>query len=476
MRSLAPAALALALALALPNLAGPRAAAADGPATALDAGKALLAEGDRLADESKTTDAEIRYQQGMEKLLPGIRRLEFKHEVKRDVTPREKIRDYLVRELEEERSPEEFRAEELALKAFGLIPADLDYKETVLTVYTEEIGAFYDPKTKTMHLISEKGPGRKPGLLESLLGRRAGFSKEESKTVIAHELTHALADQHYDLDRMLKSIKDDDDRELALSALIEGEATLTMMAAQMGDWEGRETALLPAEQLGTVFNIMMPMLRFASGAALRSAPPIVAESMLFPYIRGLVFCAHQTNEGGWAALDEVYKNPPLSTEQVLHPAKYKAEPDPPTAVDLGPLDPGPDWTERGRNVLGELQTSVLLRGFDARAASEGWDGDQYAVFEGPEGRVGLVWLTTWDSESDAREFARAYARYRAARLGLPAPDPDSDSVRLAGAGATFALSRRGADVAVVEGFPEPAVPPLLEAAHRASKSEKTHGE
>jgi hypothetical protein len=426
----------------------------DGPAdpAARAEGLKLLKEGDALADQGKTTDAEVRYQQAMEKLLPGMRHLPFKHTVKREITPREEVGDYLRKDMESERTPEQLRGEELALKAFGLIPRELDFKDLMVRVHTQEVGAFYDPKTDTMHLIAEPGAGRKPGLLESLLGHKAGFDKDESKATIAHELCHALDDQHFDLYAMQEAVEDDDDRSLALLALIEGEATLVMMGAAMEDWSGTETAKLPAEQLGATFNLMMPFMRLFGGDALRGAPPIVSESLLFPYLRGLVFCAHLTNAEGWSALDAAFKNPPVSTEQILHPEKYKQKPDAPTPITLAALSPGEGWTELRRNTLGELQVGVLLRRHDGRRAAAGWDGDRYAVFEGPEGRLGLVWYSTWDSDGDAQEFARSMAAYQHERFGGEAPAGDAGTSRRERDGAAYVVERRGADVVVIEGF------------------------
>ena len=193
-------------------------------------------EGDRLADEGKPGEAVIRYKKAFEQILPQLRQIPFKHEVKRDVTKREALKDMLLKEFDEDMTPEEFRANELAMKAFGLVPRNLDLKPLLVQVYSEEIAAFYDPKTKTMHLIEEPEAKKKeqPTLLERLLGKTGGFDKDENKTVIAHELTHALADQHYDLDALHKDAKHDDDRSLAVSALIEGEATLAMMGASDG--------------------------------------------------------------------------------------------------------------------------------------------------------------------------------------------------------------------------------------------------
>jgi hypothetical protein len=459
------------------SIAAPRARAEDILKADTAEGKKLLAEGDALADQGKPTDAVLSYKRAFEQLLPGMRKLSFKHEVKRDVTAREDLKAVLIKEIDEEMTPAEFRANELGMKALGLLPRDINLKETMVKVYSEEIAAFYDTKTETMHLIKEPEADakKKPTFLERLLGKKGGFDKDENKTVIAHELTHALADQNFDIDALQDAVKSNDDRDLALSALIEGEATLTMLGAQMDDWDGRAIREVPASRLDRMFSFLMPLMPLAGGASLREAPVILSETMIFPYLRGLVFCAHLTNAGGWSALDAAYREPPLSTEQVLHPEKYRDRPDPPTAVDLGPLDAGCGWTEVGRNVVGEMQLGVMLRPYDRKAAP-GWDGDRFAVFEGPEGRLGLVWLSTWDDDADAREFARAYARFQTTKLGPDAPQPDTipDALRRPKDGNLFVVERRGADVAVVEGFAPETTERLVEAAFKAKKSEMTH--
>ncbi len=374
-------------------------------------------------------------------------------------------------------TPEEFRANEMAMKAFGLLPRDFNLKEALAQVYSEEIAAFYDPKTKTMHLIEEpKKPEskKKPGLLERLFGKDDAFDKDENKTVIAHELTHALADQHYDLDALQKAVKKDDDRSMALTALIEGEATLTMLGAGMDDWDGSETVKLPAENLDWTFKMLAPFLPFmGGGTSLRKAPPIISESMIFPYFKGAVFCAKLVNQGGWKSIDGAYRSLPQSTEQIIHPEKFLASPDRPMAIDLGALKPGAEWKELGRNVLGEMQMAILLRKHDGAAAAAGWDGDRYAVFEGPRNRLGLVWLTTWDSEDDAREFATCYVQYQTAKLpDVSKPPRDIHDTLWRNVGdQLYVIQRRGLDVAVIEGFPPEATVSMLEAAFRAGKTE-----
>ena len=200
----------------------------------------------------------------------------------------------------------------------------------------------------------------------------------------------------------------------------------------MNDWDGTLISQVPASNLDRIFGLMMPFMSFAGGKSLREAPVILSESMIFPYFRGLVFCAKLTNEGGWDALNRAYKNPPLSTEQILHPEKYSNDPDAPTAVDLGKLDAGTEWKELGRNVVGEMQLGVLLRRHAGKSAAAGWDGDQYAVFEGPEGKLGLVWFTTWDSAKIRLNFSKDTHVFKQRKWEnpslspMPFPTPSAD--------------------------------------------------
>lgn len=452
------------------------AARADRPAADAKAGVELLGKGDQEADQGKPTEAQIRYKEGFERILPSLRRIPFKHGVKRDVTQREHLKEMLLKDFEEDMTPEEFEANEKALKAFGLIPLDMNLKEFLIQVYSEEIAAYYDPRTKTMYMIEEPEVEKKepPGFFERLFGKTDEFDKDQNKTVIAHEMTHALADQHFDLDRLHHESKHDDDRSLAASALIEGEATLAMIGAGMEDWDGSKTIALPAENLDRGLRLMSPfMAMMGGGKTLREAPPIISESMMFPYLRGMVFCAKLANDGGWQAVDDAYRNPPLSTEQILHPQKFRAEPDYPTRVEMGELDPGDDWRELGRNVLGEFQIGVMLRRHRGEVAAAGWDGDRYAVFEGPEGKLALVWSTTWDDEDEARDFAKAYIGYQTSRMGAEKFEPKTtpDSLWRCVDGVCRVVERRGADVAVVEGFSPGVSAALLEAAFEAKKTE-----
>jgi hypothetical protein len=241
----------------------------------------------------------------------------------------------------------------------------------------------------------------------------------------------------------------------------------------MNDWDGTKVGAIPSADLDRSFSIMMPFMSLAGGASLREAPVILSESLIFPYLRGMVFCANLTNKGGWKAINEAYENPPQSTEQIIHPEKYLDQPDPPTAIDLGRLEPGEGWAEVGRNVIGEMQLAVLLRRHGGKNIAAGWDGDRFAVFDDKDGKLAVVWFSTWDTEDDARDFARQYTRYQTNKLGKDAVSPEEfpDAIRRSAEGVTYVVERRGKDVAVVEGFATEATDRLLEAAFKSVKTE-----
>ena len=341
----------------------------------MKAGTKLLEEGDRLADEGKPGEAVIRYKSAFEQLLPRLRKIPFKHEVKRDVTKREQLKAMLVKEFEEDQTPEEFRANEMAMKALGLVPRSLDLKSLLVQVYSEEIAAFYDPKTKTMHLIEEleAKTKAKPTLLERLFGKTGGFDKDENKTVIAHELTHALSDQHYDLDKLQKDAKHDDDRGAGSFGPDRRRGHPGhdgRRDGRLGRFQDRQDARRrPRSRSEHDQPVHLDDWRRQDPAF---GAPIVSESMVFPYFRGMVFCAALVNDGGWKSVDEAYKSPPVSTEQIIHPEKYRSKLDLPMCIDLR--------AEAGRT----------LEGAGAERARRAADLD-HAGASGPQGRGRLGW-------------------------------------------------------------------------------------
>ena len=424
-------------------------------------GLQLLLQGDRQADDGNINQAQITYQAAMEKLLPNIRHKPFKNTVKRDETRREKLGQVLVEEWEKEVTPKEFQLDEATWKVMDLIPQESNLKSAYIQLLTEEVAAFYDPKTKTMHLIREpenkdrEKPKKPASLLDMLMGQKDGFDKQETQGVIAHELTHALDDQHFDLDAISNAVKDDDDAALAVSSLFEGEATLTMMAVQQGDWTGSQIVATPAEGLNRVMRLLSPLMPMAGGETARKSPPVMNESLIFPYLQGVVFCASLTNKGGWDALNQAYENPPISTEQILHPEKYQGpKSDWPIAIQVSPMQSPEGFNILGNSVIGELTTRILLGRFGGRNAAAGWGGDTLTVLQSKTDskKLACAWMTTWDSIQDAREFTAGIAQRWATKTDQDsAPTkPIQSDVKIKSESLHIVL--RGKDVLVIRGL------------------------
>lgn len=449
------------------------------PDAQVSSGLALIRSGDALADSGKYNEAQIRYHEAMERILPSVRRLPLRHPVKRDETPRERLGKVLVDEWEKDVTPEKFRRDEATWKSLGLIPPDFDLKAAYVKLLSEEVAAFYDPKTRTMHLIREPengdagqpNPADQPkGLLELIMGPRPKFDKDGTRTVIAHELTHALGDQHFDFEAMQNAVENDDDASLALAALLEGDATLTMLAVSQEDWTGRRIVNMPAQRLSRLVRWFGPFLPMMGGATARNSPPVMYQSLLFPYVNGLVFCTHLTNAGGWPALDAAYRNPPLSTEQILHPEKYAGpQADPPSEIELSAITAPDGWADLGRNCIGELTIRIMLSRHGGNAAAEGWDGDTIAVFARKDdpNRLGMVWMSTWDTEADAEEFASALQKY-----WVPTGVTPAVTTRAGGATPTIRtisdgfISNAGKDVFGIRGFEPESAKSLVDAVKR----------
>ena len=377
----------------------------------------LTQAGDRLADQGDFLGALEKYTEAYVGVVSSIRGQDFVRPVKPNMLNREQLSREMLRLMDEEYTDAQLLLMDSAFKAFGLMPLDLDSKRLMSNMLTEEVAGFYDPDSKRMVLIVEEGPAEDPGWFGRLLGARPAFDRDAQKTTLAHELTHALQDQLYDLNAMEDRIEHDDDMVLAFSALVEGDATLLMYAEAGGS---RDVRQLDPDSMRASFNIMSWMLPLAGGETYRRAPPIFRESLTFPYFQGMLFAISLAHEQGWAGVHKSYARPPLSTEQVLHPRKYldPAEFDAPQEVRIPDLSQciGETWKHVGGNCLGELQTSILLKRVSGGIqASRGWDGDRYEVYVDQSGALGLVYASIWDSPQDANQFADAYRAYNQQR-------------------------------------------------------------
>ncbi len=291
---------------------------------------------------------------------------------------------YLRKSLREDNPAELIAATDTLYHELQLLPAGTTLEKVYLDLLTSQVAGLYDDDTKHMYVVTKSGS---IGPLEEI--------------TYAHEYTHALQDQAFGLRKLVGDDRDQGDRALARSALIEGDATLLMSL-----WAQQQ---LTAAELAEVASTSDP----AGTAALEAAPTILRDSLLFPYTSGLtVALGGFQSGGGFGGVDALFANPPDSTEQVLHPEKFAAR-EAPVKVTI-PEDLaaslGAGWTVPLQDTLGELQLEILLREGGAsgtRTAAEGWGGDRVALVEGPGGAVAVVIDTAWDTDADAAEFAAA---------------------------------------------------------------------
>jgi hypothetical protein len=320
--------------------------------------------------------------------------LPFREHVPVDFLKRGELAAYLQELFDAEYTVEQARADERLLRAFDLLPPDTDLRALRARVLEENVAGFYDerPGKRRLYAVSEDRT----------------FSPM-NQVVLAHELRHALQDQYAELAAQLDGdITDFDDRRLAWTSLLEGDATLVMerfvrrrLGALGVALEGGEAD--PAA-LGAAGLFDVP-----------GAPPVVRDQLVEPYLAGLAFARAIWSRGGAGAMREAWQHPPDSTEQVLHPDKFFSREKPRRVARSLEAPAGSRLVSEG--VLGELLLRTLVEE-GGGPATEGWGGDTWRLWD-VRGRTALTWRSEWDSAEDAGEF-HAALRARLSRRGEPA--------------------------------------------------------
>ncbi|MBI4525985.1 MAG: hypothetical protein HY695_19485 [Deltaproteobacteria bacterium] len=325
----------------------------------------------------------------LKEALALFRGLKFTAEVPILLEKREAIKKVLEAGLFPDYGKQELADISLAYAKLGLFPPGTDLRTSLSKFYGDRGLGFYDPRAGRVVLTSE---------------RKTRIPSENAfdEAVLLHELTHALQDQNFSM-RARLSRSDNDDKDLALRSIAEGDAVLTELTylfryVQGSSGKIQETIDRNSTQLHSTLS---------------GVPVALVNKLLFLYQRGPSFVYQVFNEKGWSGVDVLYSSPPVSTEQVLHPAKYLQSPDLPTRVefkDLSGLFPS-GWDKIQNNTLGELMVQSLFNGFfsqqEAAAAASGWDGDRFVAFR-RGGEISFIWATVWDSSRHAEKFLRNY--------------------------------------------------------------------
>lgn len=349
--------------------------------TSVVSGGTVLPPSDLTAEQQQAVE-EVKAQ------IAAVRGLEWKGPLPIKVLTKEdlaqRVRALNAEEIAENR--EDIDAAEAVLKLLKLIPEDLDYATAFDDILAGGVLGYYDDEAKELFVG----------------GLASGPLDPPTRSVLAHELVHALTDQHFDFGAKTEILDDEDRTEeaAAFSALLEGDAELTRTIWEqehLSDRERLQAAIGGSADVGTYAN----------------APQYLLESLFFPYQDGLAFVRSRHRAGGFAEVDNAYRSPPTSTEHILHPETYAAGqgsvspqlPDLAAATGCGLVDTG---------AIGEFDMAQLLAaeisGTDARSAAEGWNGDSYTVVRCGTA-LGLADRWHTDTPDDAADLADALGRW-----------------------------------------------------------------
>lgn len=309
--------------------------------------------------------------------------------LKKSMRSRDEIRAYLLQKMKEDKDADKRYADQKTMEKFGLIPKNYPLDQVLVKVLTEQIAGLYDPDSQEFFIADWTSPA-------------------EQRSVMSHELTHALQDQHFHIDKWTDAAKPDDDAEAARDAVLEGSAMAAMVDYELA---GKGSI----RDLGD-FDPTLLMGDVDSSPELAKAPKEIQDELLFPYLAGIRFSQQVLKAGnGWPDFYRVFEKPPVSTQQIMHPELYLhgvvpvkvALPDPKDAV------PG-EWKKLDENDMGEFGVLEILKQFlekdRSKTLASFWAGDRYAIFENQKNkRTLLEFRVHLASEAAAARFFGAYS-------------------------------------------------------------------
>lgn len=396
----------------------------------------------------------------VEKIVAELRELEPKEPVKVGVRTRDEVKQYIIDIFEKEFSEEELSEINKVLAKLGLIPRDMDLKKFYSEMLSEAVAGYYDYEKNQLFIVKRK-PGEKPTATEKAIEDQ--FKTLETLTgrgyedfVMAHEITHAIQDQHFGIDTLPIDLEFNEDAILAAKSVFEGDASIVMYDYLLQPI-GMDSSMIPKGML-TIDAAMG-----GTTPTLEKAPEYIRRGVVFPYVDGFKFAMAVKEEGGWEAINQLYKDPPLSTEQIIHPSKFLKERDYPTLIDIPILREmlGNQWKLLHTDCLGQANIHALIKEFYKKSkpkiisrVASGWDGDRYWAFENSnDGRLLLIWYLYWDSEKDSREFFKTYKKLASKKYEDYHPVEETETKALASTEEDSVLiEMRGRNVLVIEGF------------------------
>jgi hypothetical protein len=402
--------------------------------------------------------------------------LPIKHSVKKAIVSREQVEKYLNEKMESDVDRIRFERSELVLKKFGLLPRDFDLHTFLIKLLAEQVAGYYDEKTKTMNLLDWN-------------------ESEMQKPVMAHELTHALQDQSYNLEKMSKHEEEiekrgledldalirNDEESSCRTAVLEGQAMIVLLDYVLAP-AGRSVVETP--KLVDFFIDQSAREKSKDSPIFDSAPLLLQDELIFPYRQGMNFIKELLVSGGKKmAYVGVLDRLPQTTREIMEPKEYLAgHREPPLFLpDLSFLKK--DYEGYDAGAMGQLDVDILLKVYADETAADRlnheWRGGAYYAAgrkgakppdKNSSAHVGLYYISRWSSAAAAREFAKIYATglsRRYARLQHAAPDPARPGLeKYTSADGPIFLQQAGSAVVAVESFDPEAAVKLIDAGLR----------
>ena len=334
----------------------------------------------------------------VDRIVAGIqilRELKFKSKVPISYLTPDQTAVRIKAEIEREKLKGSLALESKAGAMLGLYPPNLDLAEVGIGMLKREIAGFYDLRKKDLVIV------------ESPLAKGASITrvqKLETVNVIAHELTHGLQDQNFNIGTSLEQAKNDDDRSVALSAVVEGDATLAGFAFIAGRMD---------DEVLNVFVKHIPDMEKEFAEKTRDVPLGVREPFIFQYMYGARFVAEAYHRNGWRGVDALYAHPPQTTQQIMNPWMYFDRSTPRPEVHLaGYENVLAGWKQAEVSTFGELLLRVLIQstlGKDSAyvALANAWGGDSAVILVKGES-ITILWMVAFTNDESAATFADAY--------------------------------------------------------------------
>ncbi|MBS1814069.1 MAG: hypothetical protein JSS87_04265 [Acidobacteria bacterium] len=387
--------------------------------------------------------------------------LQKKHDIKREMDSRASVTKLLEKNFKDDESAKRLQRSELVLKKFGLLDRDFNLRPFLISLLTEQIAGFYDAKTHVIHMLDWVAP-------------------EEQKPVLAHELTHALQDQHVPMEKWSNVSKTDvshnaqqdrehiavDEASTARQSVTEGQGMIVYLDYVL---KPQGVTLATAPEIGDRLRSFAETS--AAGSPVMSrAPLLLQESLMFPYTDGLYFEYQVQKERGTdAAFAGTLDHPPSTSHEILHPQEYLAHMVPPVLnmPDVHPLL-DKEWEPYDVGTLGELDVRITAELFGGKELGEAlapaWAGGIYYAAQrrsatpaekATPASIGFLYYSEWKNEDSARSFMRMYAgrlgrKYSGVKKVSPEDDQDHQTFNTSEGDVVLTLEDRG--VFISEGF------------------------